>query len=221
MRRDLRCALWGLGALLLWEASGWDAVVSGWFGDASGFALKRADWLRLPLHDGLRVLAGAGLLYLLLQVLRPKRLPRAAAAWCLGVTTLCMLSIAAFKSITLSSCPWDLALFGGHADWVRHWQWGVADGGPGRCFPSGHATVGFAFFAAAFAWRAHDRQRARSWWWAAMLVGVVAGVTQVARGAHFVSHVAWTAWLCWVACALLYRWGPPALHRPPVQTTGP
>jgi membrane-associated PAP2 superfamily phosphatase len=219
MSRDLRRALLGLCALLLWEATGWDAVVSGWFGGGAGFALRRAAWLQLPLHDGLRLLAGAALLYLLLRVLRPGRLPRAAAAWCLGVTLLCMLGIAGFKSLTLSSCPWDLALFGGRADWVRHWQWGVADGGPGRCFPSGHATVGFAFFAAAFAWRAHDRQCARAWWWAACAVGTVAGLAQVARGAHFVSHVGWTAWLCWSACALLYRLGPSALRSAPGGAT--
>ena len=32
---------------------------------------------------------------------------------------------------------------------------------------------------------------------AAQLVGFVAGAVQVARGAHFPSHVLWTAWIAW------------------------
>ena len=45
------------------------------------------------------------------------------------------------KARSLTSCPWDLIEFGGKAQYVSHWLRGVTDGGPGRCFPSGHASV--------------------------------------------------------------------------------
>ena len=41
----------------------------------------------------------------------------------------------------------ELAEFGGVAQHVSHWSLGVLDGGPGHCFPSGHASSAFAFFA--------------------------------------------------------------------------
>jgi membrane-associated PAP2 superfamily phosphatase len=29
------------------------------------------------------------------------------------------------------------------------------------------------------------------------VIGLAAGAVQIARGAHFASHVLWTAWLAW------------------------
>ena len=42
MPRDLVLALALLALLLCWEASGLDLVVAGWYGNASGFALRCA-----------------------------------------------------------------------------------------------------------------------------------------------------------------------------------
>ena len=37
---------------------------------------------------------------------------------------------------------------------------------------------------------------------AVCLAGGAFGAAQVVRGAHFVSHVLWSAWICWVLCVL-------------------
>jgi membrane-associated PAP2 superfamily phosphatase len=37
-----------------------------------------------------------------------------------------------------------------------------------------------------------------------LVAGVLLGLTQTLRGAHFPSHTGWTAWLCWTA-ALVNR----------------
>jgi membrane-associated PAP2 superfamily phosphatase len=108
----------------------------------------------------------------------------------------------AIKRVSLSSCPYELAEFGGLAQYVSHWRWGVADGGPGHCFPSGHAVSAFGFFGLYFMWRWQAPRRARAMLVAVLLTGLLFGAAQLARGAHYPSHTLWTAWLCWLLCAV-------------------
>jgi membrane-associated PAP2 superfamily phosphatase len=46
------------------------------------------------------------------------------------------------------------------------------------------------------AWRRHDPRVARGLLAAALLAGALFGGVQVLRGAHYLSHVLWSAWLC-------------------------
>jgi membrane-associated PAP2 superfamily phosphatase len=88
---------------------------------------------------------------------------------------------------------------------VSHWALGLADGGPGHCFPAGHASTGFAFVAGYFGLVKRLPTLARRWLWAAVVGGAVLGVAQQLRGAHFMSHTLWTAWLCWLVGAVFWR----------------
>jgi membrane-associated PAP2 superfamily phosphatase len=199
---------------LLWDASGWDAVVSAGFGSASGFAARDALWAQTLLHDGLRgfnlALIGVALGLLLLLPPRTGGLgpgpTRARQLQALLALLAAALLVPALRRYSLTSCPWSLAEFGGTVPWVSHWAWGLTDGGPGHCFPSGHAAGSFAFFAQLWLWAPHRRERPVPWrfWCAVVLLGGVAGsVAQVARGAHFVSHCLWSACLCAALTALL------------------
>jgi membrane-associated PAP2 superfamily phosphatase len=53
---------------------------------------------------------------------------------------------------------------------------------------------GFALFGLYFSLPTDRRRTALIAAWA---IGLAAGVVQVARGAHFASHVLWTAWVAW------------------------
>jgi membrane-associated PAP2 superfamily phosphatase len=196
----VRAALLALAALLAWEASGLDLALSGLFGGRAGFAWRDAWLTRDLLHGGGRWLAGALLALIAVDAARPL-LPgpsRAERLWGLLVVLGAIVAVPLLKRGSSTSCPWDLAAFGGSAPYVPHWLPGIADGGPGHCFPSGHAVAAFAFVPLWFVWRPHHPRAAR-----VLLVGVLAFGTlfagaQVARGAHFASHSAWSAWLCWV-----------------------
>lgn len=186
--------------VLLWDGTRLDLALAHWFGSAQGFPL-RSDWLfsRL-LHDDLRI--GAWLLATALIVgvwlpwgpLRRIDLGRRSA---MAVALLLSLGIVVgIKGLSRTSCPWDLAEFGGVARYVSHWQWGLSDGGSGHCFPGGHASAGFAFISVYFALRDAAPRLARLCLAAALASGLALGWVQQARGAHFMSHTFWTAWLC-------------------------
>lgn len=190
--------------LLLWDASSLDLLLVREWGGPDGFPW-RGRWLTSHLlHDGGRWLAGALLVLLVVNVWLPlfDRLDRGERWRWLIVTLLGLLLVPMLKQTSLTSCPWDLAEFGGHALHISHWQFGVHDGGGGHCFPSGHATSAVAFFSGWFALRERHPRAARWWLMAVCALALLFGWAQMARGAHYASHTLWSAWFCWTLSML-------------------
>jgi membrane-associated PAP2 superfamily phosphatase len=203
--RDAVVTMLTLVLLLAWDATGLDLVAARLFGNAAGFASRDTWWASTLLHDGGRQAAWLLLAVLLVtSCLRPPAgTPSRGQRWrWLGVTLACVVLVPSIKRVSLSSCPYELAEFGGLAQYVSHWRWGVADGGPGHCFPSGHAVSSFAFIGLYFLWRHHAPRRARALLAAVVLMGLLFGTAQLVRGAHYPSHTLWTAWLCWALCVV-------------------
>lgn len=205
LRQDLSAGLLGALLIVLWEMSGLDIGVMRVFGGAHGFALHEAWWTSGLLHQGGRIVAWFLIGALVQDAIRPWHggPPRHQRWRWLAAILACMLLVSTIKRHSPTSCPWDLAEFGGHAMRLSHWRFDLRDGGGGSCFPSGHASSAFAFFGVYFLWRGHRPRAARLWLLGTGVVGMLFGLGQVARGAHFPSHVFWTAWLCWMVCALL------------------
>ena len=202
-RLDLLVTIVALVALLCWDASGLDLATARLFGSTQGFGLRDSWWTATLLHQGGRVAAWVTMAAVALSLWRlpkrgqPSRVQR--FRW-IAVLLLCIVAVPAIKRYSPTSCPWDLAEFGGVATYVSHWRLGVVDGGSGRCFPSGHAVAAFGFFGMYFLWRDHSAVRARVWLGAVLVAGAVFGLAQLARGAHYPSHTLWSAWLCWALC---------------------
>lgn len=218
MKRWLALQAAGLGfaflALLLWSRSGFDLRLSGlaYAPEQSAFPLRNA-WLFAVLgHSGLKYFAvslWASLLVIAAAAPRWRRI--ALHAW-LGMT-LVALTVGGLREISAHSCPWDLAQFGGMAQWFPVFGEVPAATGPGRCLPAAHASSGFALFALYFALREESPRLARAALVLAWVLGLTAGAVQVARGAHFASHALWTAWIAWALNVGLYaawRLKPPA-----------
>ena len=49
----------------------------------------------------------------------------------------------------------------------------------------------------------------RAWLRAALATGLLFGLAQQLRGAHFMSHTLWSAWVCWMMAWTLYLPGAP------------
>lgn len=197
---------------VLWDMGSGDLTVMRWIGTPQGFPL-RSDWLlQAVLHDTLRqactVLWGLlGAWALWPTAWTPRRspafaLPRSERLWVLALVSASLLAVSLIKLRSQTSCPWDLDMFGGQARHVSHWHWAQADGGPGRCFPGGHASSGMGFLALCLPWLLPPPGAVRparpGWRWlaAALATGVVAGAVQTLRGAHYPSHTMWTLVIC-------------------------
>ena len=207
-RSDVAVALLGLLAVLAWEFTTLDLAVSRQFGTHGGFPWRDAWLTRALLHDGGRALGWCVMAVMVGRALWPadgEPIRKHRWYW-IGATVLCLLLVPTIKRLTASSCPWDLLEFGGTAAYVPHWQLGVRDGGPGHCFPAGHAVAAFAFLTLYFDWRHLRPQAARLSLALVCSIGALYGWAQLARGAHFVSHTLWSAWLCWATCTLAAWW---------------
>lgn len=221
-QRDLAWLLALLVAVLLWDQTGLDLAAMRAFGNPSGFPW-RDHWLtRGVLHEGGRALGYLVLFALIVNVWKPlpfaRRLTRGERARWLATLLLCVAIIPLLKAHSLTSCPWSLREFGGSAIHVSHWRWGIGDGGGGGCFPSGHASTAFCLLGGWFALRHQHAAAARLWLAGTLTGGVVLGVAQTARGAHYPSHTLWTAWICLAVCNVSFH----ALQRAvPWRRTAP
>lgn len=199
--RILAWTLAGLLCLLAWDAAGQDRLLAHAFGSAEGFPLREHWFFVQVMHEAPRRLAWLLVLVLLAALWRPLgplRQLHSAERWQLAAATLLsLLVVNLLKYNSTTSCPWDLAEFGGVARYASHWALGMLDGGGGKCFPAGHASAGFAFIGGYFALRHRHARAARIWLACALLAGLALGGAQQVRGAHYLSHTLWTGWLCW------------------------
>jgi membrane-associated PAP2 superfamily phosphatase len=207
-------AAWTFAALfvlLLWDFSGVDMAVAHLAGDAGGFALRKHWFFSGIAHDGAKRLSWMLVLVLCAAVwwpFGPFKLLSVSRRFELAVAPLLAGTlISVIKAFSLTSCPWDLQTFGGMAHHLSHWRF-TPDGGSGHCFPGGHASHGFSMIAGYFVFRDVRPALARRWLVLALLAGLLLGLVQQWRGAHFMSHTLWTGWLCWV-----FLWGLDTLWR--------
>lgn len=217
----LRECWWLAGALtlifLLARYTPLDHALTGLFYDpvTRGFPLRDQAFWAVIMHTGLKYLSVAAwfalLVYWLTLRRQPSRRPlRRAIGFTLIVAPLAALAVSSLRALSAHSCPWELSLFGGTADYFRFFDAVPLNPGSGRCAPSGHAASGFVWLTAWVALRGVDRTKARFALALALSLGILTGLTQLARGAHFLSHVLLTAWICfavaWVGDALNRRW---------------
>jgi membrane-associated PAP2 superfamily phosphatase len=191
-----------------------DLTIARWFFDdvRRVFPLTNQWFLKTVLHDGARaisVLAALALVGLAVtscvaRQLRTVRAHREALLFIAIATLGAAAIVGALKHFSSHACPWDLAVFGGSA--IYHPLLGAHATGHdiAGCFPAAHPVAGYAWLAVGFAVYPAARRRAWQAWAVALAVGTVFGGVQMVRGAHFLSHVLWSAWVVWgVNVALL------------------
>ena len=210
-RDDARILCMAFLALMLWEFSGLDLPLARAFGTVQGFAW-RDHWITADvLHSGARYVAWAVFAALVLSIWKPfgalRRIEKRDRILWAVTSMLCVVLISMLKWKSATSCPWSLAEFGSgsHAAYVPHWLLNRRDGGPGGCFPSGHASSAFALLAGWFFLREPAPRAATLWLQFTVGAGLVLGWVQMMRGAHYLSHSLWTAWICWAVAAASFH----------------
>lgn len=177
---------------------------------ASGFPLRQSFWLEVVMHQWAKgavvtiacVTVGLSMLSFVLPSLAAHRRTLVFLSLALA---LAPLSVTAAKSVSSRHCPWDVDEFGGFAPYTRLFEADAANVEPGRCFPAGHASTGFALMAFYFAAYARRKRRFAQVALAfAITCGMLLGAGRVLQGAHFASHVIWSGLLCWCVMVGLY-----------------
>lgn len=191
-----------------------DLAIARWFyDDALGaFPLSNHWLLKGVLHDAARTVSATAALALLALTAGTWAIPFArrlqpyrhellfASATSLAAAAI----VGALKHFSDHACPWDLTEFGGTATYRPLFSASAAVPTIHGCFPAAHPLSGYAWLAAGLSLYPLAPRLARRWWSVALALGTVFGAVQVVRGAHFPSHVLWSAWAAWaVAIAAL------------------
>jgi len=210
--RHLGPALPFVAFLLLLETTTLDSAITGWFFDpiAGVFPLHYNSALEVFGHQWPRQLVtvmGSCLIALwvlsfLLPHLRPHR--RLLLFLTLALT-LAPLAVVLLKAASVRHCPWSLQEYGGFAQHLSLFDAAPPGLPPGHCFPGGHATAGFCLFAFYFAGLVLGNPRlARAGLWGGLTAGMALGLVRIAQGAHFLSHILWSALVCWLVIVAVY-----------------
>jgi len=138
---------------------------------------------------------------------------RAPLAYLIVAVALSALCVSWVKSWSNMDCPWDLTRYGGVRPFVGLWDVRPVGLQRGACFPAGHAGGGYAWLSLYFFLGA-VRPR---WRWAGLAtglgLGLVFGIAQQLRGAHFASHDIASAAICWTVAVAAWQLFRPSLVR--------
>jgi len=128
--------------------------------------------------------------------------------WQSGYFTVAMVLaiglVGLLKTLTNVDCPWDLQEFGGRFPYVHVFA-NRPDALPhAQCFPAAHSSSGYALMALYFVAYEYSKRLARLGLAVGLFMGLLFGIAQQSRGAHFFSHDVWSACITWLVSLSLY-----------------
>lgn len=172
--------------------------------EGQGWSLRGDYVLENVIHRGGRYFFAALYLPLLGLVFAPavKSYRRPLGYLTLSIF-ISIISINLLKKISGIPCPWSVQSLGGSHAMI---EWFNGFSGESGCFPAGHASSGYAWVALYFFALMLRPQLKYQALMFGLIMGLIYGVAQQLRGAHFVSHDIWTLAICWFVPMLLYPW---------------
>ncbi len=166
-------------------------------------------WITGFIHTGgrwaIRLIVVAVLVFWIVSLRSPAlRIYRRPSGYFVLAAVLSIGIVGLLKTMTNVHCPWDLVEFGGSFPHIPLFAPRPSLLKAGQCFPAAHASSGYALMVLYFVFRERSKLLARLGLVLGVGVGVVFGLAQQARGAHFLSHDLWSAFLVWMILAGVY-----------------
>ncbi len=206
-----------LGIICVFELSSIDLIVQDYFYDftqKSWMVNAKSFGPRLLFYTATKFFVMLVSLVLLLSALSTKfmlwvfrnRLRRVDVLVALATLAIAPSLVAWSKATTNVHCPYDLHRYHGAMPYAKvfekyppHQKPKV----PGRGFPAGHASGGFALMS--LAGMACTRRGRWIGFSIGISLGTIMGVYQMFKGAHFLSHTLVTAVFCWIVFLSMRR----------------
>ncbi|MEQ1582038.1 MAG: phosphatase PAP2 family protein [Steroidobacteraceae bacterium] len=201
-----------LASILIWATSFDTTLARAVFYDGTRWIGGESWWTNEFLHEGgrwaMRIVAVAALVMWGVGKFSPRYVHFKRPASYVAIAIILSTGLVGLiKSQTNIDCPSDLAGFGGDRPHVGLFQDRPDDLPHAACFPAAHSSSGFALFAFYFLWRERDRRLAHAGVALGLVTGVLFGIAQQSRGAHFISHDVWSAFLVWIISLTVYVYG--------------
>jgi membrane-associated PAP2 superfamily phosphatase len=200
----------GIALLLIFELTSIDIWINNFFYNSQlkVFSLRDHPFMTQVMHHGFKnamYVLGIASILLGIWFLKKRKtllLKKHVALASIGVILIPAL-VALLKQLTNKHCPWSLDIYGGQVPYTGLFESHLSHLGAGQCFPAGHAAGGFMWFSWAIAlWFIYPKF-AKMILVTAIALGLTLGISRMIQGAHFFSHVLWTAWFAWVISLIL------------------
>ncbi len=179
------------------------------------YALQGGSWVlrnhlvtEVLVHRGGRLLATLAWLFLLGWLLvswftDSSRHRRRTLIYLLLSVLCSVVLVTLLKRVLVVDCAWSVVGLGGDRMHLTLLDPRPASYMADHCFPAAHASVGYAWLALYFAGFGCRRSRLLGLA-IGLAAGLLFGISQQLRGAHFASHDLWAAMICW-AVAMSWR----------------
>jgi len=135
---------------------------------------------------------------------RWKALRRPLLVLLLSVATSTLL-VSTLKHLTRMDCPWDASVYGGTHPFFTLLQARPAGIRPSGCFPAVQSSAGYAWVALYFFFASVHPGWRRIGLAIGIGAGLVLGIAQQLRGAHYLSHDIWTLAISWFVALAIHR----------------
>jgi membrane-associated PAP2 superfamily phosphatase len=200
----------GIALLLVFELTNLDIWINNFFynSELKVFSLRDHPFMTQVMHHGFKnamYVFGIASILLGIWFLKKRKtllLKKHVALGSFGVIFIPAI-VASLKQITNKHCPWSLDIYGGQVPYTGLFETHLSHLGTGQCFPAGHPAGGFMWFSWAMAlWFIYPRL-AKIILLIAIVLGLILGISRMMQGAHFLSHVLWTAWVAWALSLIL------------------
>jgi membrane-associated PAP2 superfamily phosphatase len=180
--------------MILFHQTVLDSQLASYFFSPSGLWVYRDNYiLEKILHKGGVLLVIGVLVFLIAWIVKvykkehDKKL-RDYLSFIVASSIITIFIVFLLKRSTTLPCPWDSVEFGGHLSIPPLWYLFSGTLPSAHCFPGGHSSGAYAFLSVYFGYTFIYGKRKIYALLPGLGAGIVFGMVQQIRGAHFMSH---------------------------------
>jgi membrane-associated PAP2 superfamily phosphatase len=182
-----------------------DEWLAGHFISSGVWKFRNSFLLEKVLHKGGVLFTATIILGIILSLFwvwsdSQKRQLKNLLVFILTSSLLTIISVSLLKNFTTLPCPWNTLALSGVNSSPSIWMMFSLGLPKQHCFPGGHSSAGFAFLSIYYGYIFAYGKRNFISLIPGLLIGLLFGFTQQARGAHFMSHDFATAFVS-VCCS--------------------